>query len=150
MSTRKYAEDTVVSIDRSKSEIEKNLAKHGATEFGYMVNSEKAIVVFQINRKQVKFVLLMPKVESIKRTATGKIRSNQSVESAYEQECRRLWRALCLVIKAKLEAVATGIVTFEEEFLAQFVLPSGETFAERFVPQIEDAYRSGKIRGLLE
>lgn len=44
-----------------------------------------------------------------------------SGEKEWEQACRQAWRALALVIKAKLEAVDAGIVTFEEEFMAQIV-----------------------------
>jgi hypothetical protein len=36
----------------------------------------------------------------------------------------RRWRALLLMIKAKVEAVESGVVTFEDEWLAHFVLPS--------------------------
>ena len=41
--------------------------------------------------------------------------------------CRQRWRALNLAIKAKLEAVESGIVTFDQEFLAHIVGPSGQT-----------------------
>ena len=44
-------------------------------------------------------------------------------KGAHEQERRRLWRALLLNIKAKLEAVESGISVFDEEFMAHIVLP---------------------------
>lgn len=53
--------------------------------------------------------------------------------------------ALKLVIQAKLEAVEAGITTFEDEFLAHLVLPSGETFGEWAAPQLERAYITGAM-----
>ena len=46
---------------------------------------------------------------------------------ASEQGKRSRWRALYLVVKAKLEAVSSGIVSMEDEFLAQTVMNDGET-----------------------
>ena len=46
-------------------------------------------------------------------------------QAAWEQVCRQRWRALLLIIRAKLEAVASGITTLENEFLANIVLPDG-------------------------
>ena len=42
---------------------------------------------------------------------------------------------LLLVIKAKLEAVASGISTIEKEFLADIVMPDGSTVNEWMRPQ---------------
>jgi|AACY02.16.fsa_nt_gi hypothetical protein len=52
-------------------------------------------------------------------------------------------------IKAKLEAVEAGIVTFEEEFLPQTVLPDGSRVNEWAQPQMEQAYLEGKMPPLL-
>ena len=65
------------------------------------------------------------------------------------QEERRRWRALVLVIKSKLEAVASGIVTFDEEFMAHIVLPDGQTIGQAMLPQIEAAYDAGTMPPLL-
>jgi hypothetical protein len=62
---------------------------------------------------------------------------------------RQRWRALALVIKAKLEAVEAGITIFEEEFLAHIVLPDGRTAGEYMVPQIEESYRTKQMPPLL-
>jgi hypothetical protein len=62
---------------------------------------------------------------------------------------RQRWRALALAIKAKLEAVESGIATFEEEFMAYIVLPDGQTVGEFLSPQIEAAYSSGRMPPLL-
>jgi hypothetical protein len=75
-------------------------------------------------------------------------RNKRTPEEAYkewEQACRTKWRSLCLCVKAKLEAVESGITTFEAEFLAHFVMPGGQTFGEYAIPQLEDAARNGKM-----
>jgi hypothetical protein len=50
-----------------------------------------------------------------------------------------------LVIKAKLEAVETGITSFESEFLAHILLPDGSTFGQWAAPELERVYLSGKM-----
>ena len=62
---------------------------------------------------------------------------------------RQRWRALALVIKAKLEAVEAGIVTFEEEFAMHMVLPNGQTVGEWVVPQINQAYELNQMPALM-
>jgi len=62
---------------------------------------------------------------------------------AAEQACRQKWRALSLVVKAKLEAVESGITTFEDEFLAHIVLPNGQTVGEQALPRVREAYATG-------
>jgi hypothetical protein len=56
---------------------------------------------------------------------------------------------LALVIKAKLEAVAAGIVTFEDEFAMHMVLPNGQTVREIVLPSLEIAYSTGNVSPLL-
>ena len=77
-------------------------------------------------------------------------RSEQQTLVAWERSCRQKWRALALVIKAKLEAVEAGITTFEDEFLAATMLPDGATVSSWLQPQIEQAYKTGAPVALLE
>jgi len=60
-----------------------------------------------------------------------------------DAEVRRRWRALVLVVKGKLEAVESEIVTFEEEFLAHLVLPNGQTVGSEVRPMVAQAYETG-------
>ena len=52
-------------------------------------------------------------------------------------------------IKAKLEAVASGIVTFEDEFATHMVLPDGHTVRDHLMPAIEQAYATGRVSPIL-
>ena len=141
----KYAQNTSVSPDRSKAEIEKTLRRYGADSFMYGWEENRALIAFRADGRRVKFVLPMPSPndESFRLTPTGKARSVSAWESEYDQAIRQRWRALALVIKAKLEAVDTGIVTFDEEFLAHLLLPSGETVGERAMPEYHKILADG-------
>jgi hypothetical protein len=65
------------------------------------------------------------------------------------QQHRQRYRALLLAIKAKLESVSAGIESFDEAFMAQIVLPGGQTMSEYATPQIANAYKDGKMPPLL-
>jgi hypothetical protein len=58
---------------------------------------------------------------------------------------RARWRALLLVIKAKLESVESGIATFEEEFMAQIVLPDDQTVGQWVLPEVARIYETGRM-----
>ncbi len=58
---------------------------------------------------------------------------------------RQRWRALLLVLKAKLEAVESKIATFESEFLSHIVLPDDRTVAQHVMPLIAQAYETGAM-----
>ena len=147
MSAR-YAADTSVSQDRSRSEIEATLKRYGATSFMYATEDTRAMIGFRIADRMVKFLLPMPDPKAREFTHTparGTLRSPAEAEKAWEQAGRQRWRALALVIKAKLEAVAAGITTIEDEFLAHTVLPDGQTVGEFMQPQIAIAYERGSM-----
>lgn len=146
-----YAEKTTVSTEKSRMEIERTIRRYGAKQFMYGWDQNKAIVGFSMLERQIKFSLSMPNENDIAFTLTpnGKPRSETAAGNAWEQACRQRWRALALVIKAKLEAVEAGISIFEDEFMANIVLPGGGTVSEFMLPQIEAAYQSGKMPKML-
>ena len=146
-----YAQATSVPENRTRNDIEDILAQYGADQFIYGWGGNDAVVGFRKNGKMVRFKLAMPtgNEESLKYTPTGRLRRDGSMDTRIAQERRRRWRALLLVIKAKLEAVDTGISSFEEEFLSWILLPDGSNVAEFMLPQIDQAYKSGKMPKLL-
>lgn len=149
MSTR-YAENTSVPADRSRSEIERTLQRYGADGFLYGWEATKALIQFRAHDRYIRFVIEMPDREDFSRTPTrGNRRSEEAIQSAFEQATRQRWRALSLVIKAKLEAVAAGITEFESEFLAHIVLPDGTTVGEWVAPQVQAAYDMGEMPKML-
>lgn len=147
----KYAEGTSVSVGQSQAEIRNIIQKYKADQYMFGEKPGMAIIGFVARGKQVRFSLPLPDPDSqeFRTTATGRARKGNSVNEAFEAEMRRVWRALALVIKAKFEAVSSGIVSYEQEFLPFFVLPGGATVAEIMIPQLEIAYRTGKMPALL-
>jgi hypothetical protein len=146
----RFAANTDVSSEKSRSEIERTLTRYGATAFMYGWEGEAAAVAFHANGRRIRFRLPLPNKADKRFTHTSRgPRPKDVAEKAWEQACRQAWRALALVIKAKLEAVESGISEFEEEFLANIVLPDGSTVGQWARPQIAIAYRSGDMPKML-
>lgn len=148
----RYAADTSVSAEKSRAEIEATLRRYGADSFGYGWEVDRAVVQFRMLDRQVRFVLDMPDRNDRAFTHTPErktARTPAQAEAAWEQATRQRWRALNLVIKAKLEAVESGISEFEEEFLAHVVLPDGSTVGQWMRPQIETVYATGRMPSML-
>lgn len=147
----RYAQDTRVPADRSRDEIEKTLIRYGATGFGYSWDKREvaidpipargpktevrmfAMIVFYFKTRHVRLDLPMPTEREV------------GTVTKAEQATRQRWRALLLVIKAKLEAVESGISTLEHEFLANIVTESGRTIGEIITPRISEAVESGRL-----
>jgi hypothetical protein len=149
-----YAEGTKVASEQSRADIERTLRKHGATGFVYATNDETgmAIVGFILFKRQVRFALPLPKVTEDRfrlTPARRTLRSKDEQVKAWEQECRRQWRSLALVIKAKLAAVDDGIVEFEREFLAHLVVPGGGTVYDHIAPNLAASLESGRAEDLM-
>lgn len=145
-----YAEGTEVPAEKSRAEIERTLQRYGATGFMYGWQGSRAIVGFELKGWRYRLVLPLPDKDERRFTHHGRgRRTPDAALKAWEQGTRQRWRALALIIKAKLEAVEAGISTVEEEFLAHVVLPSGMSTGEWLAPQIEAAYQTGRMPPLL-
>lgn len=131
-----YAERTDVPVTRSQSQLIDLLKKHKATQTAVAWSEEAGQVGFQLNGRVYKITVPIP----------AKPIRGVSVQ----QMERSRWRVLHLVVKAKLEAVESGITSVEQEFLAHVVLPNGRTVFEETAPIIEQAYLTGTVRPLLE
>ena len=145
----RYAQRTTVSAAKSKAEIEKLITRYGATQFMQGWREGHAEIGFHCKSRLIRFDLPLPAHEEFVQDSRGWERTEKALEAALAQEERRRWRALALVIKAKLEAVETGVTTFEQEFLAHIVLPNGRTVGDHVAPEIDRAYQTGKVRALL-
>lgn len=148
---RRYAADTSVSVIKSREDIERLLVRHGASKFAYGWDDTSARIQFEALGRHIRFVVPLPDADSdeIVLTPAGYIRTDAQQTKAFDQATRARWRALVLVMKAKLEAVEAGIVTFEDEFMAHVVLPDGSTVGDFMAPQIEAAYQTGGMPALL-
>jgi hypothetical protein len=131
-----YAAKTDVPVGQTRTEIERTLMRYGATGFAYGQEIGRAMIGFQTKDRRIRFVLPLvpPKGAGEKQVA---------------QFERSRWRALLLSLKAKLEAVESGIESFDEAFLSHIVMPNGQTMAEHSLPYIKEAYSTGKMPPLL-
>jgi hypothetical protein len=128
-----YAAKTRVPIENTRNEIERTLARYGADRFAYFTEPSKALIVFEIQDRRVRFDLPLPE---------------GSTERA-QRDKRSRWRALLLCIKAKLESVESKIETFEEAFLAHVVLPDGQTVYQHTAPRLDAIAKGGELGPLL-
>lgn len=156
-----FAENTTVPVERTRAEIERLIvSKHKCESFQSGVDfiNRSAVVQFKAHGRFVRFTLALPNPEDKRFRSSANVRgaygtldvTHAKVRERVDQESRRAWRALLLVIKAKLEAVESRIASFEEEFLAHIVMPNDMTIGAILSPMIETAYESGQMpRGLL-
>lgn len=126
--TRRFAEDTKVPVSRSIEEIRHTVERYGGEQFIYAAADDRVIVGFSKEGRMVRF---------------------QVEQGEDGQNNRRLCRALLLVLKAKLEAVASGVSVFEDEFLANIVLPDGKLVAHYTKDALLTAYETGTAPPLL-
>jgi hypothetical protein len=131
-----YAERTQVPVSRSRLEIEQVLTAYGADAFAFGWEQGRAVVTFRADGRYVRFVVAP---ES----------TREKTRKQIEQAERQRWRALLLVVKAKIESVESGIETFEEAFMPHVVMPDGQVVKDWLTPQLEQAYSTGKMPAML-
>ena len=133
-----YAQGTQVPVDRTRAEIEKLLERHGAGGFVFGSTGGQALLAFEMKERRLRFLVPMPQANK-----------GRTDEHKVKAEIRRRYRALLLVLKAKLEAVESKIVTFDEEFLAHIVIQGNTTVGDRMVPELAGALKVGSLPPLL-
>ena len=149
--TSKFAAQTKVSSDRSIGEIATLLRRFGAGQFGYLADDAEGIanVMFSYRDRNIRISVTLPKMTEFKRTPGGRMAKTNRAQALWEQETRRRWRSLALLVKAKLVAVEDGVSSFDTEFLPYIVWPGGKTTAEQLVGQVATLADSGKGPKLL-
>lgn len=145
-----YAKATVVPVDRTRGEIERMLRGVGANAIGSMSDQNGAIVIFQLNTRAYRMTVPIPPLDEFAHGPGRKARSANAMRDMRAQVERSRWRALRLVLKAKLEAIEAGISTLEQELAMHTIMPDGKTVSERVLPWIKEAYASGDVPALLE
>lgn len=133
MTARRFAEDTKVPTSQSQDAVKKLLKVAGSDQIAVYEAADKSAVAFRIDGRFYR--ITVPVVAGTKIGA--------------DQEERRAWRLLLLLIKAKLEAVREGATTIEREFLADMLMPDGSTVAEWTAQPLALAYDKGEMPGQL-
>lgn len=147
----RYAVDTTVSVSGSREEIQRTLKKYGASSFAYQEDdaANRAVVGFERNGIRYRFLLRYAPITDFNKTSTGKPRTNSARETIWEQDKKARWRALAALIKATLIAIDLNIMTFEEAFMQDIIMPDGQTFKEWAAPQMEKILKSGEMPPML-
>lgn len=146
----KYAEGTDVSIERSEAEVKAVLRRYGCYDITSGEYQGLTFLVAHYLKRQLRIEVKMPLLASFKLNRSGNTNSPRMARMSWEKECRRQWRVLVLLLKAKFEAVMASPEIFEIEFLGYIVDPAtGQTIGSQIVPQIASAYESDHPRPLL-
>lgn len=131
----------------SRSEIETLLKRHKASAFFSASDEERGIaqIGFKMGGRLFRIEVRTPSTADAPKAA-------KYLDSAAEakrrrawadSEERRRWRAQLLLIKAKLEMIATGETTVDREFLADMVLPDNTTVGESTKKALAEMFRMG-------
>lgn len=146
-----YAQGTSVLSENSRAEIERTVHRFGASDFAYATRGPSAVVGFVIQDRQVRFVLTLPDRQAREFTHHSRgARTASAAEAEYDKAVREHWRALALLVKAKLAAVESNITTVEEEFLGHIILPNARSVYDNVREGVEHAYVTGKVPPMLE
>ena len=146
----RFAANTSVSVEKSKAEIEATVRRYKADGFVSGWEGNRAMIQFRCEGRYVKFIMTLPdsNEKRFKQHSRG-WRTEAAALAEWEQACRQKWRALALMIKAKLEAVESGIVTFEQEFFPHIMMPDKRTVYEHARSGLALAYERGEITKLI-
>jgi hypothetical protein len=138
----RYAQGTTVSIEKSEIEVRRVLQKYGATKFGTMVEPEQATIFCELKNRRVQIVVPMP----TKKEKAWMYASPAKVDA----ERRRRWRVLLITLKAMLEAVESGLMSFDQAFLAFIEVPgTARTLGDELVPRLNALYAGASLKALL-
>jgi hypothetical protein len=136
MTIGRYARDTYVRVEKSMADLRKVVQRYGAKEFGVFDGETSCGVMFTVKGIRIKIALDLPTPEAYRRNSTGALMGSTQAKEAHQKAVRQRWRALVLVVTAKLEAVESGIETVEQAFMPYLVMSNGQTMGEMVMPQI--------------
>lgn len=142
--TPAYAAETVVSVEKTKAELDTLLSKHGARDYGVANNESAGVarVFFIVDARKYAIAVPLPTApDSWWNWSTQ--RRTEWIDKQQAQAMRTRWRAILLLVRAKLEIINMGGSTFEREFLADLVLPNGQTAHQTIAPYMAKLIADG-------
>lgn len=96
---RRFAQETTISVEKSKAEIEGLLTRYGATSFMSGSNQVDAMIAFEMRDRKIIFRMRLPSKQDRRFTHTPQrelVRDPDEATREWEQACRSRWRALAL------------------------------------------------------
>jgi hypothetical protein len=145
-----YAKGTPVEQSKSLTEIKNTLVRFGADRntFTYAEQGNQVGIQFTVKNRTVRMTMLLPDRESFAKDRYSRRRVETAIDRDWDQACREYWRTLALGVKAKLSMIEKGLSTFEREFLADLLLPSGETIGAVVAADLDEVMRTGQVPSL--
>src|ERR1035437_9815336 len=113
----KFAANTKVSVPQTIGDVQSLLGRYGGSRFQHFPPTAGHKAVFQFSYGGFPISFGFP-------------------VSQDQQKRRRIYRAVHLCIKAKLEAVASGIETPAQAFMAHIVAANGMTVFEKMKSEL--------------
>ena len=144
---RRYAEETDVSIGKSRGEIEDLLRSWKCSSIGWYDEFEHGRMTLCFSWKhddvlyQAKFTLMLPNDETLRkrsRHATQHYFMESKYEKLKQHNGRQEMRALLIFLKGALNAVEAGILDPAAVFLPFLVGHDGRTVAETALPRMRE------------
>jgi hypothetical protein len=143
---RRYAEQTHVEAKQSRVEIEALLKRAGAIDITWPEEFEgKALVYFKPERRPIRIAVPLPRKPEPPAPVSRRSwaadyyqavhRRYERAEKSYQQQVRQRWRGLLLLIKAKFEAIASGLEPVDVAFLPYLELPEAATSVSGSCPR---------------
>lgn len=114
----KYAKNTTVPVARSKQKIEELLESYDIEESLLGRSPRGDGIGWKYQGKVYKMSVPVPD------------RNDFNTENQFQQAIRQRWRILFMSMKMKFEEIDAGVISFEDQFLAQMSLPDGTTVAD--------------------
>ena len=118
-----YVRGASVTASASQDEIRSMLAGSGATGVRCTWEDGRAAIAFSSGACRFRIALALP------RGAGDPLQPPSSIghgAKTAQEGARQRWRALSQLIRAKLDAVAAGIVTFDQEFQGYALASPGD------------------------
>lgn len=142
-----YAAETQVSVERTQAEIQQLIISKKATRYATGYDAGRAIIMFEVQSRAIRIELKLPDPQDkkFKRSPSGRQAYNlHQQRRAWEQACRSKWRSLLLILKAKFEALDSGISILDEEFLAWIVTSNNLTIGQQVIPEMKKSLEHKK------
>jgi hypothetical protein len=141
MSVRRYAENTTVSVDKSRGDISGILAAHGVERMAWGTGPEGDTLQFELDGHQFRFAIPKPTPDSMRADYGHEYAYPHNIDwrAKADQEWRRRWRAYVMLTKMKMEFVESGDSTLEREFMPYLLVdgvPLGTLLEEGRLPAL--------------
>jgi hypothetical protein len=147
---RRYASGTTIAVEKSVAAIQRLVKQHGGRAWRYEERDDQeppsSRISFVLDGLPIRFSVDAPDRADLEISPAGRYRTEHQIRAAREAEVRRRWREIALLVRAKLVAVAAGIVDVQEEFLSTTVLSDDETVAEYMLPRLAELQAQQTVR----